>query len=798
MGPDEVKGRFYYIDANGNIAFAATEEDRAAAVDAIVASEGSPFQTADQYWNSSLEVGGVAIWEKNADVWDLGFTRQEEQKGQGSGQGSGDGGSTAQEPYLHFKKEDYLDEEGKVKWFDNPEHNRLADLFHKKFPKDANYWVVGIEKMLDSQGRETGFEVLDVFQSGTGKHVLYRRTGGIDGENFIQTDGIIPDPTAGQSVQTLSLSTNPATGELYSIKVLTDDQGEYLGDPYIDYHGEIDPNWSPPPEPVDKRIRNQIASGITDGGQPYVVYQNDDGTLDTEFGDVQKQFQTAAEPSAVEYVNGVPTRLSAGGNPQIYDSTTKNWVDGLPPDTVSQVLEDGRTVIKDLRTGEVVQDLGTSYSTFIDRRDAAEDVRQFNVGEARLNRQFAATEDRMANEFAAEQDLASRELAARNYFETLGDLSANYRTLVQTSPQLANAATQQGQLVADILASGGDVLARTFFTRGGISPLPEITQSDLLQNLANEFKNIAQFEADAVTAENQRQLAAETRRAEEEFNAYQKQFDLDREAQYGQYVNEMQPTTSEETVRTGTNQAYEDAVQANLQGYQDYAANILAEGDQGAAIIAAGMVADAGGDPSDPAQVAAMVETIAQAATGASDLASTHTAASQLGWQADFIDPNDPRYSTFGTRTITTQPDPMSKSEWMAANPAQPLGYNKWFTDVGPSFTFSQPMSVPQVPTFDAPSQQELITFARATAPPAVQAMFQGTMPPALRFGHIPVPTLQQFSALTPAEMQNYQTNLLAEANIDLDTIRQASRQQFGTPSMDRSRDLARFRGYSV
>ena len=192
------------------------------------------------------------------------------------------------------------------------------------------------------------------------------------------------------------------------------------------------------------------------------------------------------------------------------------------------------TVRIDMRTGEQMGDfLGQSYDAFADTRDYdqrasqfettegrladqfrqsfgleqqrfGEDVRQFDTGFGETQRQFDTTEE----------NRMERTLAANNYFNSLEELGRNYRTFIQTAPQMANAATNQGQLIADILRSGGDVLARTYFTRGGISPLPEITQADLINNLNSEMAKIQQFEVDATTAENRRRVAADQQRAQ--------------------------------------------------------------------------------------------------------------------------------------------------------------------------------------------------------------------------------------------------------------------------------------------
>jgi hypothetical protein len=846
FGQGEGKELYFYIDENRKPRFATSEAARNNAIkrmivdglftDLLGLAEGQTVedltgqQQISAYWNAPITADGLpqgitlSVGDPVSNYANIVTMLREN-----SGAAAIARDDEARDRATYLTPEKYL-KDGKVIGFTNPEHNRLATKFHEEHPVGQGWYVVSVEQMLQERADGTTVattnDLLNAYNVVTGETALFRVEGGSvynpdDKVIFAQTSGVMPAPQEDQKIVDVSRGTDPENGHMYIIKAIIDEKTGDLVNAGIEYIKTadgflIDPLWEPvPPNPpmwtqdgkwlwdwdpatgasyydpdhedanergfvaglppsdsLPPQLANMLNHGIDSGtGMPWYTYIDDNNDIQTVYGSPQDNFKEGTPNPNVTYVNGVAVRQDAKGSPQIWNNETKKWVSGTPPNTVSEVMEDGTVSIIDLNTGEVLRNLGTPYSTVTDRRDFAEDQRQFNVGEARLDR-----------EFAVEQEFDDRQLAAQNYFSTLNDLGANYRTLLQTSPQLANAATQQGQLVADILASGGDVLARTFFTRGGISPLPEITQSDLLQNLSREFNNIAQFEADAVAAENQRQAAADDRRATEEFNAYERRFNLDRQAQYGQYVNEMQPTTREETFRSGTNQAYTDAVAANAKvsaGIDSQIAAAQSAVDSFVAFEKAGNMSP---------------ELIAAKAAAEATLSGLLNAKSQLGT----ADPNDPAYAAFDTRTVTTQPDVMSSADWMAANPATPQSYEDWLDGGGPSFTFANPMNVPQVPTFDPPTQQELITFARATRPPAVQAMFQGTMPQALQFGDIPVPTIQQLNTLTPAEMQNYQTNLLAEANVDLDSIRQASRSQFGVPSMERSRDLARFRGYSV
>ena len=154
----------------------------------------------------------------------------------------------------------------------------------------------------------------------------------------------------------------------------------------------------------------------------------------------------------------------------------------------------------------------------VDRDRLGEDQRQFNLEFDEDRRQFGMEFGEDQRQFDTTENRLERTLAASNYFNSLEELGRNYRTLIQTAPQMANAATQQGELIRNILSQGGDVLARTFFTRGGQTPLPEITQADLLNNLTKEMTQIQQYESDAIKAENQRRTRSDARRADEELS----------------------------------------------------------------------------------------------------------------------------------------------------------------------------------------------------------------------------------------------------------------------------------------
>lgn len=463
-------------------------------------------------------------------------------------------------------------------------------------------------------------------------------------------------------------------------------------------------------------------------------------------------------------------------------------------------------------TGRIVGDsLGTSYDVFSGERGFGEDVRQFNVTDARLRDQFAKTfglQERQFGEdvrqfdttfgetqrqFDTQENRMERTLAANNYFNSLEELGRNYRTFIQTAPQMANAATNQGQLIADILRSGGDVLARTYFTRGGISPLPEITQADLINNLNSEMAKIQQFEVDATTAENRRRVAADQQRAREEYGQFRTARDADARRAYDQYRAGLQPYQVSSEVSIPNVARFEAARDKyrEEQGTADQLSDMAKSFAQ-----LPDFVIDQQFGGMDRQTLSDMADEAAGAvrAGGAVDQGTMET----LGLQ--YTGPQQSQFMDAQTVSETITPQVKEYSDWLTTSQfgAPTMGFDQWSTQVGPSFAPTPLLDVPQVPVPDQVTQAELIQQSRATTPPAVASVMAGQMPTPMQFGGLPLPTFQQLQALTPTEQEMLNTRLMTEFNVPLEDVAWQSRRQFGTPSMERNRDLARFRGYAV
>jgi hypothetical protein len=414
--------------------------------------------------------------------------------------------------------------------------------------------------------------------------------------------------------------------------------------------------------------------------------------------------------------------------------------------------------LQERQFGEDVRQFDLGFGENVRQFDLGfgEDQRQFNLGFGETQRQFDTTEGRM-----------ERTLAANNYFNSLEELGRNYRTFVQTSPQLANAATNQGELIRNILTNGGDVLARTYFTRGGISPLPEITQADLINNLNDEMQKIQTFEQQGIQAENARRARADMERARgeyEQFAEFQRQtpqfttrqiFD---DAGFGAAQTEYQQSLGD----------MDNEAAAARQAHSDHANSFQAVSQQ-----AADTARKAGADATGIGLAVEAAQTQWQ---------------NQLGALAETVNQYDaalsgPTRAQF-TETIREQiPVPTFQS---------------WAQSQGPSFAPTPLLNVPNVPMPQRTNQAQLIAQSRATTPPAVASVLSGQMPTPLQFGGLPLPTFQQLQALTPTEQDMLNSRLMTEFNVPLSDVAFQSQRQFGTPSMERNRDLARFRGYAV
>ena len=423
--------------------------------------------------------------------------------------------------------------------------------------------------------------------------------------------------------------------------------------------------------------------------------------------------------------------------------------------------------------------LGFSYqelaqNTALEQARQAEAKRQFGLSLGEQQRQFNVNTRESALQRISQGRAAAEANATQRYFSSLEELGRNYRTMVETSPAMANAATNQGELIRNILREGGDVLARTYFTRGGISPLPEITQADLINNLNDEMVKLQQFEIDAVEQENRRIERADRDRARAEYQVF-----VDAEMQKPQEMRQLSRFDQEQ---------FDEAIRAynEFEGSEDYIAAQAALADAQEALagfdFATSMKANLEPAPEGGWESKLASDAAAQAAHDAAEEERRQLQIAVGQAESHFSVPSQEQFT----------------ERWQELAPREIPTFENWSVGGGPSFGPSPLLNVPQLNIPRRVSQGELIAQSRATTPPAVASVMSGQMPRPLSFGGLPLPTFQQLQSLTPTEQQMFNQRLMTEFNVPLEDVALQSQRQFRDPSADRSRDLARFRGYSV
>lgn len=547
-------------------------------------------------------------------------------------------------------------------------------------------------------------------------------------------------------------------------------------------------------------VETETGSGVFEKGRPNLTIEEQPAASTSQFrGDYLTDTQV---------IDGKET-------PVWYNEDNARWETGYPPEGRQQLTTyttaSGEDILID-EEGNYAGSLGVSRDYIVSQRDYDERVRQFNEAEGGRNDRFYAglTEDarqfdtRFGEDvrqfdlgfgenvrqfdlgFGEDQRQFNETMAANNYFNTLEELGRNYRTLIQTSPQLANAATQQGELIRNILTQGGDVLARTFFTRGGQSPLPEITMADLINNVYEEAHQIKMFERQSIEDENMRRMVADMQQGKGAFDAYVA----------GEMAKPPPQTRQDFFDETAFNTAMTNW-ESDDWTPPDHSAEIetlsaqLATAEAGwetqRAALSEQRAAIQGGD----LQGQDYLDAIWAVNEANNNLTTEMNAARneiniQIGQlQSEMTPLQAPTRDQFTTSTFIEGQRPI-------------MGFDEWWGQNQSQFPSSQMLNVPDVPQPNFTTQEQLIAQARATTPPAVQSVLSGQMPSPLQFGGLPLPTFQQLQALTPDEQQMLNTRLMTEFNVPLSDIAFQSQRQFSAPSMDRNRDLARFRGYSV
>lgn len=413
--------------------------------------------------------------------------------------------------------------------------------------------------------------------------------------------------------------------------------------------------------------------------------------------------------------------------------------------------------------------------------DRNENRRQFDItnaqGAARDDRQFGLQEKQFGLEqqkFGFQQDIANRQ---------------------QGLEEQKNA--------QEILRNPSDYLARAFFQRGGTSPLPKVTQADLLNQMkmfqgqqprpSGEPAGVEGFDPNNPYAWHAAQgnipggLAGMQARLKDQFTGQvgaaaqglpnKNQFNNQDSANVAAAGLTNLPTMAT-GFGTGGN-----AVTGAQQGGAFQLSQTPGFGAPAPTLTQGPGLMGTGPYSGDPLHAEAYQEPNRFAATGGVFPGGTEviTGDGKNGKPSKKRTGSEESVKLVGSpealRKVFMVVDPITKDEPMPEKPKAASG--GFFMGQG---------QMPQGPV----NQQQLVDMAQQFSGPAVNSVMGGGTPPPLRFG-FNLMTPQQMAGLTGAEKQMLNTRLAVEHNTDLDDVGTAIEQQFGAK---RRTPKARLGGY--
>lgn len=138
--------------------------------------------------------------------------------------------------------------------------------------------------------------------------------------------------------------------------------------------------------------------------------------------------------------------------------------------------DDGITYGFNPQTGELTPLRQTGFAATDPERTFAEGVRQFDTSQA--NALAIAREGQAA---ANTRNTQSETEANRR--GVLSAQTSGFQSVNQLAPQLGTLALQNAEFTRDVTRNPSDYIARAFFQRGAQSPLPQVSQADILNQL---------------------------------------------------------------------------------------------------------------------------------------------------------------------------------------------------------------------------------------------------------------------------------------------------------------------------
>lgn len=594
-------------------------------------------------------------------------------------------------------------------------------------------------------------------------------------------------------------------------------------------------------DPIVQQIAASGGSGTSVLEQEgYVEIQPGRWVLFDDFGEILDDVELSTEGGLPKGFVSVGTKIYdiRSGEPVLFDSGGRDGFAAPRPPNLQTITDErtGRTFTFNPQTGET-QPLGQFNFPGIDPATtaqeqvrqfdlgAAEDIRQFDVEAAENIRQFdvgigfdtAQTAATLEQQRAIEQANLAEIARGTNLETALG----GFQSINQLAPQLGQLALANAGFTRDVLRNPSDFLARAFFQRGGESPLPVISQADVINQLRsniggfqgalNQFSIPEQFVSDAPSfgfqipqsgfnfqiPQGGTTAAAPTPQTSQ-FSPEQQtaidQFLLDAQTATSQIGPPSKPATTAPapiiTARAPAPTRIDGLVDDPTLGQAlkhggTTKAGLLRVGEEGAELIA------------NPTNAPLAVATAKQTKrmdkrgvpgfqggtfTGSLDqdqqavagfLTDRPTTDFATGGQSFFFE-GEPGAQTLRTRrpTAATTPAPVT-------TPTPSFDFSGG--GVGDTGFFDKFFTAPQLPSPDPVSQEELRRMAVEFSPPAVSDLFANRTPSSLQFD-FSLFTPQQLGTLTQAEREALNTRLAFEGpgGTTLADVETSIRQRFG------------------
>lgn len=372
----------------------------------------------------------------------------------------------------------------------------------------------------------------------------------------------------------------------------------------------------------------------------------------------------------------------------------------------------------------------------------------------------------------------------------LNSATQGFQSINQLAPQLGQLAIDNAKFTRDVTTTPADFLYRAFATRGGTSPLPQVTQSDLINNLAN---NISQYN---------KVLAG--------FNVQVPEYTPKPYVppQVGFVAPPVQQPAAAPPQATPTPPP---VVQPPVQPEVPASSFVQPEVRPQPSYLGEPVFAEGG---VTRAPVFKVGDSKSGKPTGFEEIIVNPTNAPLAVLPNEAVRGRMPGFADGTVNQPSFYWDP-GKQNIVAADSQfeAPSSFGRYTnpsniggaTDFGyqppqaPTQAPVKPAMAPQMPrlSFAAPqlpsqptvTQDELKALELKNRPPAIASLLQGQMPTPLNVGFA-VPTPQMYNALTPDEKAAFATTLATQYNLAPSDVETSIMQRFGSPSQRTARQI--------